>query len=88
MDREELIQILRELVEEETGDPCPQLDPTTNLRAGLSMDSMDLVSLLFHIENRFKIEISSDRFAGVVTVGQLLDLLQEEIAKGTQCQPA
>jgi acyl carrier protein len=79
---------LRELVEVETGDPCPQLDPTTDLRAGLNLDSMDLVSLLFRIENRFKIKISTDQFAEVTTVSQLLDLLQQKIANRSQRQAA
>jgi acyl carrier protein len=52
------------------------------------MDSMDLVSLLFRIENRFKIKISTDQFAQVTTVSQLLDLLQEKIANGSKCQAA
>ena len=81
MDREELISVLKELVEDETGDPCPELDPSMELRSSLSMDSMDMVSLVFRLEGRLKIQLSSSQFAGVTTVGQLLDLLQEQMAQ-------
>lgn len=80
MDREELIDILKEMVEAETGDPCPELDPNAELRSGLNLDSMDLIGLVFRIENRFKIQIPNSQFGEVTTVSSLLDLLQKKIA--------
>ena len=88
MDREALGRILRELVEEETGDPCPDLEPDMELRSNLNLDSMDLVSLLFRVENRLKIKLSSEQFAEVVTVGQMLDLLEQLTADSPRCQVA
>jgi acyl carrier protein len=88
MEREELRRILRQLVEEETGDPCPELEPEMDLRVGLNMDSMDLVSLLFRIENRLKVKLASEQFAEVATVGQLLDLLHQMTANSPQAQAA
>ena len=88
MDRKELDAALRELVEEETGEPCPELTPDGDLRASLNLDSMDLVSLLFRMEQRFKIKISSEKFAEVHTVNQLFDLLEAEIAAQQSSQAA
>lgn len=88
MDRKELEAALRELVEEETGEPCPELAPDGDLRASLNLDSMDLVSLLFRMENRFKIKISSEKFAAVSTVNQLFDLLEAEITDQRNSQAA
>jgi acyl carrier protein len=88
MDRAELKKVLRELMEEETGDASPQLEESADLRDGLNLDSVDLVCLLLRIEHRFKIKISSEEFGGVTTVGQLLDLLQPRIAQAAARQAA
>jgi acyl carrier protein len=79
MEREKLAEVLREMVEEETGDPCPPLEPDADLRTALNLDSVDLIGVVFRIENRFKIEIPSSEFGDVTTVKQLLDLLQKKI---------
>ena len=79
MDRKELSQILLELLEEETGEKYPGLDDATNLRDGLNLDSLDMVSLVLHTEVRLDIQIDSSQLNDVVTVGDLLDLLQGKL---------
>jgi acyl carrier protein len=80
MNRKELAQVLLELLEEETGETYPELDDTTSLRDGLHLDSLDMVSLILHTEVRLHVQIDSSRLSEVTTVGQLLDLLQEQLA--------
>ena len=79
MERTELGKFLLELVEQETGEKYSNLDDTTDLRQNLSLDSLDMVSLVLRIESGLKIEIESDELNKVVTVGNLLDLLQTKL---------
>ena len=76
MDRTELSRVLLELVEDETGDQFPDINDDTDLRTGLRLDSLDMVSLILKTETRLNIKIDSDELNGVTTVGRMLDLLQ------------
>lgn len=80
MDREAMMQVLVELVENETGTRPENLTDDTALTEGLGMDSIDLVGLVVQIENRFKIKIETAELRQVSTIGQILDLLQEKVA--------
>ena len=80
MQRDELKRILMELVEEETGEPCPELDDSTDLRQGLHLDSLDMVGVIFRIESRLQVEVDSEQLGQLVTVGDLLNLLQQKVA--------
>ena len=79
MDRKGLAAVLLELLEEETGEKFPDLDDVTNLRDGLHLDSLDLVSLILHIETRLQVHIDSSELDNVTKVGDLLDLLQTKL---------
>ena len=79
MDRKGLAAVLLELLEEETGEKYPGLDDATNLRDGLHLDSLDLVSLILHIETRLQVHIDSSELDNVTKVGDLLDLLQTKL---------
>jgi acyl carrier protein len=80
MERQELAEMLLELVEDETGEKYTHLDEQTNLRQGLKLDSLDTVSLVLHIENRLGIEIDGEELNDTLTVGSLLDLLESKVA--------
>ncbi len=80
MERHELSEVLRELVELETGETCPDLDDATDLRHGLNLDSLDMVTLVFRIENRLRIEIKGEELGQLANVGDFLDLLQAKLA--------
>lgn len=79
MDRTELAVTLRELLEYETGEKYPDLDESVNLRSGLELDSLDVVSLVLHIETKLKIDIESEELKDTQTVGDLLDVLQAKL---------
>lgn len=79
MDRTKLAETLRELLEYETGEKYPDLDESVNLREGLQLDSLDVVSLVLHIETKLKIDIESTELKDTQTVGNLLDVLQAKL---------
>jgi acyl carrier protein len=80
MDRNELKRSLSELVEETTGEPRPEIGEDQDLKDGLGLDSVDLFSLVVEIQNKFRVKIASEELVAVVTVGDLLDVLQSKIA--------
>ena len=80
MDRKTIAAILLELLEEETGEEYGPLTDATDLRDELNLDSVDLISLVLHIENRFEVQIAGAELDGVAKVGHLLDLLQAKLA--------
>ena len=53
-DRETLRQTLIELLEADTGEKYTDLDENINLRDGLGLDSVDVVSIVSQIERRFR----------------------------------
>ena len=79
MERTEIARILREMLAEETGEEYGELDDSTTLREGLQLDSVDMISLLLHMEVRLGIEVASQEFENVETIGALLDLLQTKL---------
>lgn len=79
MDRRTIARVLLELLEEETGEKHPDLDESADLRKDVHLDSLDMVSLVLHIENRFEIEIDTEELAASTSVGRLLDILEAKI---------
>lgn len=80
MDRNELGRVLMELVELETGEKCPDLVDSADLRQGLNLDSLDMVSLVYRMETRLNVKIQSEELGQLATVGDLLDLLERKLA--------
>jgi acyl carrier protein len=87
-DRESLRRTLVDLLEADTGVQYPTLDDTTKLREGLGLDSVDVVSLVSQIERQFKIRLSHQELEALVTVGDLLSLLQVKIQNPDQSKNA
>jgi acyl carrier protein len=79
-DRETLRRTLIELLEADTGEKYPDLEENANLRDGLGLDSVDVVSVVSQIERRFRIRLTHEELEKLVTVRDVLDLLQTKIA--------
>lgn len=79
-DRETIRQTLIELLEADTGEKYPDLDDSTNLRDGLGLDSVDVVSIVSQIERRFRIRLTQQELEKLVTVADVLNLLQTKVA--------
>jgi acyl carrier protein len=78
-DREAIRQILTELLENEVGEKFADLGDAKNLRSELGLDSVDLVSVIAQIERRFHTRLSRDDMEKLLTVGDVLDLLQVKL---------
>jgi acyl carrier protein len=82
MPREEIRQILLEMFEDETGDEILSLEDDQSLTEQLGLDSVDMVSLIMHLECRFKIRLAHEELASARNVGLLLDLVERKLSIG------
>lgn len=78
MERSEIRSILKELIEETTGEPCAELQDDQDLR-GVGLDSVDLFSLVIETQSRFGIKIATDELQGVASVGDFLGIVEAKI---------
>jgi len=77
--REQIRQTLVELIENDVGQKFDDLHDGKNLREDLSLDSVDVVSIVSQIERHFRIRLSQQELEKLVSVGDLLDLLQSKL---------
>jgi acyl carrier protein len=80
-DRNLIRATLIELLEADIGEKFTDLSDEKNLRTDLSLDSVDVVSVVSQIERRFRIRLSQQDLEKLVTVGDMLDLLQSKLAE-------
>ncbi len=80
LDRDAIRQTLIELLEADTGNQYPDLSESKKLREELGLDSVDVVSIVSQIERRFRIRLSQQELETLITVGDVLNLLQTKLA--------
>src|SRR5262249_7687803 len=79
-DRQTIRQTLIDLVEADTGEKHANLDGNVNLREVLRLDSVDVVSIVSQIERQFRIRLTHQELETLVTVGDVLNLLEVKLA--------
>lgn len=79
-DRAFIRTTLIEILEADTGESFRELQESDSLREGLGLDSVDVVSVISQIERRFHIRLTHEELEKLVTVCDVLDLLQTKIA--------
>ncbi len=77
--RDTIRQTLIEFVESEMGETFPDLNDETSLREEMGLDSVDVVSIVSQIERQFRIRLTHQELETLVTVGNLLDLLESKL---------
>ena len=86
-DRTIIRNTLIELLETHTGEKYPDLDDSTNLREGLGLDSVDVVSIVSQVERRFHIRLTHQELEKLVTVADVLNLLESKLTAPAQAVP-
>ena len=79
-DRTLIRTTLIELLEADTGEKHSDLEESVNLREGLGLDSVDVVSIVSQIERRFHLRLSQEELEKLATVADVLDLLEAKLA--------
>jgi acyl carrier protein len=80
MDRTALRQALLEMLENNCGEPVERFDEDMSLRTDLGLDSIDLVTLVMEIQDRFCLRLAPAEMEQVQRAGELLDLLQARLS--------
>ena len=83
IDRESIRQTLADYLAEDLGDPVASIDDAIDIRAGLGLDSVDVVGLVMKVERQFRVRLASEELTEIVTIGNLLDLLEAKLAEQT-----
>ena len=78
-DREMIRRTLIELLEADKGEKYPELTDSMNLRDDLALDSLDVVSIVSQVERRFRIRLTHEELQALVTVGDVLNLLETKV---------
>lgn len=61
------------------GEQPEQITLQSSLREDLAADSLDSVEIIMALEERFGVELSEESARGLLTVGDLVDLLEKEL---------
>ena len=77
---QEILDALREVLVDRLKVEPESVTPEANLFDDLGLDSIDLMSAVMAIEERFEIEVSDAELENVTTVGEAVDLLGSKVA--------
>lgn len=86
-DRTAIRHTLIEFLEADTGEKFADLQDDTNLREGLGLDSVDVVSIVSQIERRFHIRLTHTELEKLVTVSDVLTLLESKLSAAELTPP-
>ncbi len=79
MERLELKTLLVDVLTEIKGESPTPLDESLALQDDLKLDSIDVISLAIEMRERIGVTIDPAEATGLVTVGDLLSLLQAKL---------
>jgi acyl carrier protein len=58
-----------------------QLESSTRLAEDLGLDSLKLMEMAVAVENRFRIRIDEANEAEIVTIGDLIDIVVDQVSR-------
>ena len=86
--RASIRSILIEILEADTGEKHAGLEDTASLRDALGLDSVDVVSIVSQVERRFHIRLTHQELEKLVTVSDVLDLLEKKLPPPSESSAA
>lgn len=79
-DRQEVLGALKDVLVERLKVDAGTITEDANLFEDLGLDSIDLMTVVMAVEEKFAIEVSDEELEDVTTLGQAADLLSEKVA--------
>lgn len=79
MDDQEMLKTLREVLVDKLKIDGEKVQPEASLYDDLGLDSIDLMTAVMALEERFGIQISDDELEEVTTVGEAAKLLASKV---------
>ena len=82
--RQQIVAKLAEVLEAETGASADAVRGSEDLplREGLNIDSVDLIGMVMRVEEFYRIRLTHEELGRVVTVRDLVDLIEGKRALG------
>lgn len=80
MKKEEILEKLKGIIVDQLGVNAEDVTMEATFVDDLSADSLDIVELVMNIEEAFEIEIPDSAAERIVTVGDVVDYIQEKCA--------
>jgi acyl carrier protein len=78
--RDQIRKTLVEILETDMGEDYSHVSEDMSLREQLGLDSVDVVSIVSQVERRFRIRLTHQELEGLVTVGDVLTLLESKLS--------
>ncbi len=78
--RDEVVTALKETLVDRLKVDAATITEEANLFEDLGLDSIDLMTVVMAVEEKFAIEVSDEELEDVTTLGQAADLLSAKVA--------
>ena len=75
MNREEVLSLIRNHLADELEVDAAQIGDTTRFKEDLEADSLDLYTLVQELEDTYRVSMSDEQAAQILTVGQAVDFV-------------
>jgi acyl carrier protein len=82
MERDEVMQLVRNHLSTELEVEPDRIKPETRFREDLDADSLDLYELVMELEDRYGIRVSEEEAAKIETVGDAVDFVCARVPAG------
>lgn len=80
--RDQILEIIRRGVVEILGDAAPEVTEQSAIgEDGIGIDSLDLIEVVMQVEEELGIAFDSDEFSGIVSIEELLTLIETKVAQ-------
>ncbi len=76
MTDDEVLELIRNHLADELGIDPVRIEPGTRFREDLSIDSLDLYTMIQELEDTYGIAISDEQAVGLQTVGGTIDFVR------------
>ena len=83
MDRDQLLEILREATVSVLGCDPATVTPEASFADDLDADSLALVEIVMAVEDRLDIQVPEEELKDVRTVGSAIDVIAGKVGAGT-----
>jgi acyl carrier protein len=81
--REEIEAVLKDIFKKTLNIEPERIKPGAALRDELNLDSLDMIEVVYEIEERFDVQIPEEKVREITTLDQIVDGLSEALeAKG------
>ena len=79
MTREQILELIRAHLVDELNIEPDRIEDSTRFREDLEADSLDLYTLVQELEDQYAVRISDEQAAKILTVGQAVDFVLEQV---------